>query len=208
MSLHNRQKRLQTILPPPVPSSSTTDNANVYSRAEYCTVEPTPYEAPVVTLTRPTISQPINTSGPQAVYEEPLRSFAEYEVAVSTGTASPHNMYSSVDEAKEEVHQYASLHPATIDREEHVYTPPLVRTTSPASPQHQHTYTSLEQGKRVTETKVAADQSNDIESSDSEDEPAHTYCTLEMNHKEDKKPPKEHTYFTLDKDILNKCKKH
>ena len=110
-------------------------------------------------------------------------------------------MYSSVDEAKEEAHQYASLHPATIDREEHVYTPPLVRTTSPASPQHQHT--SLEQGKRVTETKVAADQSNDIESSDSEDEPAHTYCTLEMNHK---KPPKEHTYFTLDKDILNKCK--
>ena len=106
---------------------------------------------------------------------EPLRSFAEYEVAVSTGTNSQHNMYSSVDEAKEEAHQYASLHPATIDREEHVCTPPLVRTTSPASPQHQHTYTSLEQGKRVTETKVAADQGNDIESSDSEDEPAHTY---------------------------------
>ena len=45
----SRQKRLQTIKPP---SSSSTDSANVYSRtlvAEYCTVEATPYEAPVVT---------------------------------------------------------------------------------------------------------------------------------------------------------------
>ena len=84
----------------------------------------------MVTLSRPTISQPVDTS---AVYEEPLRSFAEYEVAVSTGTHSPHNMYPSVDEAKEEAHQYASLHPATIDREEHVYTPPLVRTRAQPS---------------------------------------------------------------------------
>ena len=146
----------------------------------------------MVTLTQQTISQPINTSGPQAVYEEPLRSFAEEQTVLTTCTL----LWTKLEEA----HQYASLHPATIDREEHVYTPPLVRTTSPAIPQHQHTYTSLEQGKRVTETKVAADQRNDIESSDSEDEPAaHTYCTLEMNHKEDKKPPKEHTYFTLDK---------
>ena len=175
----------------------------MYSRAEYCTVEATPYEAPVVTLSRPT---QLNTNGPQALYEEPLRSFAEYEVAVSTGTDSPHNMYSSVDEAKEEAHQYASLHPATINREEHMYTPPLVRTTSPASSQQEHTYTSLEQGERVTGTKIAADQSNDIESSDSDDEPAHTYCTLEMNHKETHKPTKQHTYFTLDKDAINKCK--
>ena len=169
----------------------------------------------MVTLSRPTISQPVDTSGPQAVYEEPLRSFAEYEVAVSTGIHSPaHNMYSSVDEAKEEAHQYASLHPATIDREEHVYTPPLVRTHSPASSQQEHAYSSLDQGKgqRSTESKAAAAaaaQSNDIESSDSDDEPAaHTYFTLELDHKEavQCKPPKEHTYFTLDRETLTKCK--
>ena len=165
----------------------------------------------MVTLSRPTISQPVDTSGLQALYEEPLRSFAEYEVAVSTGTHSPHNMYSSVDEAKEEAHQYASLHPATIDREEHVYTPPLVRTHSPASSQQEHTYSSLDQrkGQRSTESKAAAAQSNDIESSDSDDEPAaHTYFTLELDHKEavQCKPPKEHTYFTLDREALNKCK--
>ena len=41
-------------------------------------------------------------------------------------------MYSSVDEAKEEAHQYATLHPATIDREEHVYTPVLSCDTQPS----------------------------------------------------------------------------
>ena len=65
------------------PAAAAAAAANVYSHtlvAEYCTVEATPYEAPVVTLSRPTISQPVDTSGPQAVYEEPLRSFAEYKV--------------------------------------------------------------------------------------------------------------------------------
>ena len=90
-------------------------------------------------------------------------------------------MYSSVDEAKEEAHQYATLHPATIDREEHVYTPPLVRTHSPASSQQEHTYSSLDQrkGQRSTESKAAAAaaQSKALHAA------AHTYFT-QLDHKE------------------------
>ena len=118
-------------------------------------------------------------------------------------------MYSSVDEAKEEAHQYATLHPATIDREEHVYTPPLVRTHSPASSQQEHTYSSLDQrkGQRSTESKAAAAaaQSNDIESSDSDDEPAaHTYFTLELDHKEAVQcKPLNTPTVTLDRETLN-----
>ena len=86
-------------------------------------------------------------------------------------------------------------------------------THSPASSQQEHTYSTLDQrkGQRSTESKAAAAaaQSNDIESSDSDDEPAaHTYFTLELDHREavQCKPPKEHTYFTLDRETLNKCK--
>ena len=40
-------------------------------------------------------------------------------------------------------HEYTSLHPSTINREQHIYTPPLQRSSSP-QPQ-EHTYFTLDQ---------------------------------------------------------------
>lgn len=171
--------------------------------AEYSTVEAAPYEAPVNTL--PQSIPHIHTHGSQpptapVLYEEPLRSVAEYEVAVSMGTVSPQNMYSSVDEATREIHEYTSLHPPNIDREQHLYTPPLPRATSLSSIEQDyqdHTYFVLDKHETDRQTQSLRSQQDKFPADETEAE--YTYITQETDHKQSK----DHMYLTLDKTHTN-----
>ena len=126
----------------------------------YSTVEPAPYEIPLQTMCRGSVPMTNKTSFiPQdrsapVLYEEPDRYTAppvpsDYEVAVIQGTnQSSLDTYSSVENASREAHtspnEYSSPHFLNLDREQHIYTPPLQQSSSPQ--QQEHTYFTLEQG--------------------------------------------------------------
>ena len=113
------------------------------------TVEPAPYETPIQNPVSSSPSLQNETSfRPQdqsisPLYEE-LDGYAaplapsDYEVAVNQGTNKTSvDTYSSVENASQEAHNYKNtseytyLHPPNLDREQHIYTPPLQQSSSP-----------------------------------------------------------------------------
>ena len=207
-------------------------------------MEPTPYETPIQSLVPsgvPLTNEIYFRSQDQNIpvlYEEPDRYAAQlapsdYEVAVTQGTnQSSIDTYSSVENASQEAHNYTSpngytsLHPPDLDREQHIYTPPLQQSSSP-QPQ-EHTYFTLDKGGggrneggggerggagKGEEGEGIVDQHCDTESLPQE----HTYFMLEnaegggggrgdgegrgvpSSNVGQKAQTQEHTYFTLEK---------
>ena len=198
--------------PNPVPGNYETPATSLQPE-QYSTVEAVPYETPLrnSVLGRPSSKavsfRPQGSTLP-ALYEEPVTSInsvvpRDYEVAVIPDT---NVTYSSVDDASNEMKDYlnangySSLHPPTLDREQHIYTPPLQQTSTQhnepsdseldASTQ-EPTYFTLEDTRGDTKDPPSPHQERESQKQGEDDGDVLTIET-ELNAQ-----PQEHTYFTL-----------